>query len=116
MAENFIPENLAVLNRENALTNFSDDAALVDEMLAYFGESAPDSISKLQSAIKDNRFSDWASAAHFIKGESATLCLERINCIVAKIEKAGKAQDNSEVETMFKVLEDEFAAFKKLSL
>lgn len=114
MVENFIPEELQVLSRENALINFSDDAALVDEMLTYFIESAPSTIDKLRAAIDENRYADWASAAHYMKGETATLCLERINCIAAKIEKAGKTQDSSEVKAMFQVLEKEFDALKKL--
>jgi HPt (histidine-containing phosphotransfer) domain-containing protein len=114
MAENIIPDNLVVLSRENAVINFSDDAALVDEMLQYFADSAPANIAKLKSAIDEKNYPVWISVAHLMKGESATLCMERINCITAKIEKAGKMQDNSEIHTMFELLEQEFAAFKKL--
>lgn len=114
MADNIIPDNLVVLSRENALINFSDDAALVDEMLKYFEDGAPENIAKLKNAIDEKNYPAWISVAHLMKGESATLCLERINCVTAKIEKAGKMQDSNEAQTMFELLEQEFAAFKKL--
>ena len=45
-----------------------------------------------------------------MKGEAATLCLERINAVALKLEQAGKRQEPAEAEAMLAVMEKEMQA------
>ena len=110
MSEAYIPEGLVVLAKETALENFCDNAELLDEMLQYFADGIPEKLSKLKTAIAAKDYSVWVPTAHLVKGEAATLCLQRINAIAFKLEMAGKHQETAEAEAMLAVMEQEMQA------
>lgn len=110
MSEEYIPEGLRVLAKETALENFCDNAELLDEMLQYFADGIPDKLKTLKTAIAAKDYPVWISTAHLVKGEAATLCLERINAVALKLEQAGKRQEPAEAEAMLAVMEKEMHA------
>lgn len=110
MSEEYIPENLVVLAKATALENFCDNAELLDEMLQYFADGIQDKLKTLKTAIASKDYPVWISTAHLVKGEAATLCLERINAVALKLEQAGKRQEPADAEAMLAVMEKEMQA------
>jgi HPt (histidine-containing phosphotransfer) domain-containing protein len=110
MSDAYIPDNLKVLAKETALENFCGNAELLDEMLQYFADGITEKLANLKTAIAAKDYSVWVPTAHLIKGESATLCLERINAIAFKLEMAGKKQETADAEAMLAVMETEMMA------
>jgi len=111
MSEEYIPDGLPVLAKETALENFCDNAELLDEMLQYFADGIPEKLKTLKAAIAAKDYAAWISTAHMVKGEAATLCLQRINAIALKLEMAGKRQESADAEAMLAVMEKEMQAF-----
>jgi HPt (histidine-containing phosphotransfer) domain-containing protein len=111
MSEEYIPDGLLALAKEAALENFCDNAELLDEMLQYFADGMPEKLKTLKAAIAAKDYAVWASTAHMVKGEAATLCLQRINAIALKLEMAGKRQEPADAEAMLAVMEKEMQAF-----
>jgi HPt (histidine-containing phosphotransfer) domain-containing protein len=110
MSDAYIPATLKVLAKETALENFCGNTELLDEMLQYFADGISEKLAKLKTAIAAKDYTVWVPTAHLIKGESATLCLERINAVAFKLEMAGKRQETAEAEAMLAVLEKEMQA------
>lgn len=110
MSDAYIPDNLKVLAKETALENFCGNTELLDEMLQYFADGITEKLAKLKPAIAAKDYAVWVPTAHLIKGESATLGLERINTIALKLEMAGKKQEPAEAEAMLAVMEKEMQA------
>lgn len=110
MNEKYIPEGLATLDRNTALENFCGDAKLLDEMLQYFADGIQEKLNILKNAIARLDCPTWASTAHSIKGEAATLCLQRINALALKLEQAGKRQETDDAENMLAALGEEARA------
>ncbi len=111
MSEEYIPETLLVLDKTTALENFCDNAELLDEMLQYFADGITEKLKTLKTAIAAKDYPVWISTAHLIKGEAATLCLQRINAVALKLEQAGKHQEPAEAEAMLAVMEKEMQSF-----
>ncbi|MFA7232015.1 MAG: ATP-binding protein, partial [Victivallaceae bacterium] len=103
--------NKVNFNRKDALSNFTGNETLLEEMIAYFKENLNVNLQKLDIAIEQNDGTSIKSIAHLLKGEAGTLGAEKINVVAARLEIAGKdgnIEDTKAILNVFKALVEEF--------
>lgn len=83
-------------NKEFALEQTGGDQELLEELLTLFRESSASDLKQLQAAIAANNPAGVVSAAHSIKGASASLGIEAIRRIAMVVEADGR-KDSLEV-------------------
>jgi HPt (histidine-containing phosphotransfer) domain-containing protein len=92
-------------NKEFALEQAADDEELLEELLGIFKTSFAADLQLIKDAIKDKNPSQVASAAHSIKGASASLGIDGITQIVKSVEEGGKNGSVEEASNLVSQLE-----------
>ena len=77
-------------NREFALEQTAGDEELLEELLTLFRESSASDFEQLQAAVQSNDPGGVASAAHSLKGASASLGIEAIRQLALVMEADGR--------------------------
>ncbi len=78
-------------NKEFALEQAADDAELLQELLDIFKDSFRSDLEAIEAGITENSPDKISSAAHSIKGASASLGIAGINEVALAIESDSKA-------------------------
>jgi CheY-like chemotaxis protein len=102
-----------IFDRDTALANFSNNEQLLAEMVSYFDENLDPHYDELQEAISQKDFRKLSALGHLIKGEAATLCIERIRMAAFQIEMAGKEEDAEKSVRLLKIFKDQVKKFRK---
>ena len=77
-------------NKEFALEQTGGDEELLEELLTLFRDSSASDLKQLQTAVDGYDTAGVVSAAHSIKGASASLGIEAIRHIAMVIEADGR--------------------------
>jgi signal transduction histidine kinase/CheY-like chemotaxis protein len=102
-----------VFDRDTALANFSNNEQLLAEMVSYFDENLDPHYDELQEALDQKDFRKLSALGHLIKGEAATLCIERIKMVSLQIEMAGKEEDAGKSAQFLKIFKEQIKKFRK---
>ncbi len=74
-------------NKDFALEQAADDADLLNELLEIFKESSSNDLLLIKEGLAKDDTDQVASAAHSIKGASASLGINGINLLARSIEE-----------------------------
>ena len=77
-------------NRAFALEQTAGDEELLEELLVLFRESSTSDLEQLQQAVAGNNPAGVVTAAHSIKGASASLGMEAIRQLATAMEADGR--------------------------
>ena len=96
-------------NKAFALEQTGGDEELLEELLTLFRDSSASDFKQLQAAVAGNDTAGVVSAAHSIKGASASLGIEAIRQLAMAIEADGRkdslAAANQHLGTLAELLE-----------
>lgn len=93
----------------------SNDWNLGRQILHDFCEQTKNMISELESAVRKDDFENIHRIAHTIKGSSAAISANKLNCIGNLISQASKSHDKEEIIKQTENLRNEFETFLILS-
>lgn len=93
----------------------SNDWNLGRQILHDFCEQTKNMISELESAVRKDDFENIHRIAHTIKGSSAAISANKLNCIGNLISQASKSHDKEEITKQTENLRNEFETFLILS-
>ncbi|MCA8963004.1 MAG: Hpt domain-containing protein [Planctomycetes bacterium] len=85
-------QDLPVFDEETALGLFEHDRELLDEVVALFRSSARRLLAEIEEfdAAGPEQREELVRSAHSLKGAAANVAAERIRCLAAALEKAGR--------------------------
>lgn len=103
-------EGAPLINRKRALERMGGDEEMLDGLIQCFIEDAPELLSQLDEALRENDSAEVARAAHSLKGLSANF--EALPCRNAAelVEQVGRGGDLSNISPRVSVLKREVAA------
>lgn len=81
-------------NRKFAMEQAADDADLLAELIEIFKDSSRNDFAALKKGLEEDDLGQVSSAAHSIKGASASLGIEGINKVAKIIEEGARAGDS----------------------
>ena len=91
-------------NKEFALEQAADDAELLQELLDIFKDSFKADLLLIEAGVAENSPAKISSAAHSIKGASASLGIAGINEVAVAIENDSKNGGTSVAQDQVPVL------------
>ena len=102
-----------IFDEDDMLSRFGGDRELVKIVLDSFLEESPDVIKQLEEAVTTGDLEAVKSSSHALKGSSANVNAWLINRSAIAIEKSAKANDKTQLPSLFRDLEMEFEKFTK---
>jgi len=100
-------DSAALLNR------LMDDEELVETIIAGFLDDMPKQITALKAFVKDGQADKAGAQAHKIKGAAGNVAGQALQEIAHEMEKAGKAGDMEQLDSLMPELETRFERLKK---
>lgn len=82
-------------NKDFALEQTAGDEELLEELLILFKDSSASDLDLLQKAIDSDDAAGIVSAAHSLKGASASLGVEGIRALATEMESAAREGQTS---------------------
>jgi len=92
------------INLQDIADELDFDLEDVEMLLEVFLESAQESISSLEEAIKENNLEQIFKAAHAIKGSAANLTLSEISDLAKDMEHSAREEESAQYSSMFENL------------
>jgi len=99
----FLPQGSAerdTLNIQNGLRYSDNDMDFYYQLLGIFAEEAPDALSRMESALSDNRLSEYAVLVHGLKNSARGVGADSAADICYKSECAAKEGNLSAVNKL----------------
>lgn len=85
------------INFEELLARVENDRELMQDLLDMFREEYPRQRQVLQQALDENQMQQIHSAGHTLKGMCANLAMPQAALAAARVEMAGKTQNQGEL-------------------
>lgn len=85
------------INFEELLARVENDRELMQDLLDMFREEYPRQRQVLQQALDENQMQQIYSAGHTLKGMCANLAMPQAALAAARVEMAGKTQNQGEL-------------------
>lgn len=104
----YTSDSAMVFDYKGVCDRLMDDTDMIKNVLKLYFIDTPPKVALIKKAILDNNCPEVELLSHAINGASANVGLERIRCIAAVIEQAGRAGDLSIVSGLIQELEKQF--------
>jgi len=92
------------INLQDIADKLDFDLEDVEMLLEVFLESAQESMSSLEEAVKENNLEQIFKAAHAIKGSAANLTLNEISDLAKDMEHSAREEESAQYGSMFENL------------
>ncbi|MCC7422372.1 MAG: Hpt domain-containing protein [Planctomycetaceae bacterium] len=96
-----------VINVSAALARMGGDAGLLADVAGFFLEDAPELMSQMRVAVRDQRGAELAHAAHTLKGLASNFDAVFVQKLAAELESRGFAGRFEGTDSMLEELERE---------
>jgi HPt (histidine-containing phosphotransfer) domain-containing protein len=100
-----------VFDLQAALDRVDGDEALFREIVQMFLTDAAGRMAEVQEAISGQDGPALERATHTLKGSVGNFGAQRVYAAAQALEKKGRSQDFTDIETAYSRLEDEMARF-----
>ncbi len=95
-----------LVNLENLKLHFDGDEELILELLEVFESTYPGTLTSVETAIKEQSFSDLELHAHTLKGMIANFFSEELKEAAFRLEKSGREKKDEGLDQPLKVLQE----------
>ncbi len=106
------PEIARVLDLNTTLENLGGDPELLQEILEYFMEMAPQQLDDLQAAVAAQDTAAVDLQAHSMKGGSANVGAVRLAAVARDLEQLAKGGSLAGSFELFERMREEFVALE----
>jgi len=106
------PEITRVLDLNTTLDNLGGDPELLQEILEYFMEMAPQQMDQLQAAVESQDVEAVDLQAHSMKGGSANVGAVRLSAVARDLELLAKGGSLEGSVELYERMREEFVALE----
>jgi two-component system, sensor histidine kinase and response regulator len=103
---NDVEENLQLLDKEAALSRFSNDLEFYNEMLVDFIQTTPERLTAMRFALDKNDDNSLALLAHNLKGVAANFNAEQLAHMAAGLYERASKKDTADAELILIKMEE----------